>query len=57
MEKERIILGIDPGTLLLGFGVIRVVGRKAEFMDMGVLDLRKDKDPYQKLRAIYDCIS
>jgi len=57
MEKERIILGIDPGTLLLGFGVIRVVGRKAEFVDMGVLDLRKDKDPYQKLRAIYDCIS
>ena len=54
---ERIILGIDPGTRLLGFGVVRVTGRKAEFVDMGVLDLRKDTDPYQKLRAIYDCIS
>ena len=57
MEQERIILGIDPGTQLLGFGIIRAMGRKAEYIDMGVLDLRKDKDPYQKLRAIYDCIS
>ena len=57
MEQERIILGIDPGTQLLGFGIIRAIGRKAEYVDMGVLDLRKDKDPYLKLRAIYDCIS
>ncbi|MDY6278129.1 MAG: crossover junction endodeoxyribonuclease RuvC [Bacteroidales bacterium] len=57
MTKERIILGIDPGTNLLGFGIIRVTGRKAEYVDMGVLDLRKEKDAYSKLKAIYDCIS
>lgn len=57
MEDGKIILGIDPGTLLLGFGVIRAVGKKAEYVDMGVLDLRKEKDPYAKLQAIYDCIS
>ena len=57
MDKERIILGIDPGTLLLGFGVIRAVGKKAEYVDMGVLDLRKDKDPYAKLQAIHACIT
>ena len=57
MEEGKIILGIDPGTLLLGFGVIRAVGKKAEYVDMGVLDLRKEKDPYAKLQAIYDCIS
>lgn len=57
MTKEKIILGIDPGTNLLGFGIIRVTGRKAEYIDMGVLDLRKDKDPYDKLKAIYDCIT
>ena len=57
MTKEKIILGIDPGTNLLGFGIIRVTGRKAEYVDMGVLDLRKDKDPYDKLKAIYDCIT
>ena len=57
MDKERVILGIDPGTQLLGFGIIRSAGKKAEYVDMGVLDIRKEKDPYAKLRAIYDCIS
>ena len=57
MTKERIILGIDPGTQLLGFGVIRVSGKHPEYVDMGVLDLRKEADAYAKLRAIYDCIS
>ena len=57
MDSERVILGIDPGTQLLGFGIIRSAGKKAEYVDMGVLDIRKEKDPYAKLRAIYDCIS
>ena len=57
MTNERIILGIDPGTQLLGFGIIRSVGKKAEYVDMGVLDLRKEKDAYVKLKAIYDTIS
>lgn len=57
MRDERIILGIDPGTLLLGFAVIRVTGCKAEYVDMGVLDLRKDTDAYTKLQSIYECIS
>ena len=57
MTEGRIILGIDPGTNLLGFGVIRTVGRKPVYVDMGVLDMRRDKDPYQKLSSIYDCIS
>ena len=57
MDKERIILGIDPGTRLLGFGVVRAVGKKVEYVDMGVLDLRKEADTYVKLRAIHECIS
>ena len=56
MENERIILGIDPGTQLLGFGIVRAVGKKAEYVDMGVLDLRKEADAYSKLQAIYQCI-
>ena len=56
MDEARIILGVDPGTQLLGFGIIRSVGKKAEYVDMGVLDIRKEKDAYAKLRAIYDCI-
>ncbi|MBR1926226.1 MAG: crossover junction endodeoxyribonuclease RuvC [Bacteroidales bacterium] len=56
MDK-RTIIGIDPGTNLLGFGVIDVVDRKPVFVDMGVLDLRHEKDPYVKLRQIYDTVS
>lgn len=53
---ERIIIGIDPGTRLLGFGVIRVAGGKPSFVDMGVLDLRKEEDAYAKLRQIYETV-
>lgn len=56
MDK-RTIIGIDPGTRLLGFGVIDVLNGKPCFVDMGVLDLRKEKDAYSKLRQIYDTVS
>jgi crossover junction endodeoxyribonuclease RuvC len=54
---KRTIIGIDPGTNLLGFGVIDVIGGKPVFVDMGVLDLRKEKDAYSKLRQIFDTVS
>ena len=51
----RTILGIDPGTNLLGFGIVRIDARsKANFVDMGVLDLRRQSDPYTKLGMIYE---
>ncbi|MCQ2225940.1 MAG: crossover junction endodeoxyribonuclease RuvC [Paludibacteraceae bacterium] len=53
---ERIILGIDPGTNLMGFGILRTKGNKAEMVDLGVLDIRKVSDTYMKLKAIYDKI-
>ncbi len=55
-EKDRIILGIDPGTNVMGFGVIRIIGAKIEMMDMGILDLRKEGDTYLKLKKIYDFV-
>lgn len=51
---ERIILGIDPGTNILGYGVLRVVGRKAEMLTLGVIDMRKVPDIYLKLGRIYE---
>lgn len=45
-------MGIDPGTNLLGFGVIRVVGKSVSFVDMGVADMRKEKDHFSKLRKV-----
>lgn len=45
-------MGIDPGTSIMGFGIIRIFGKKVEFLTMGVLDLRKEKDHFAKLRKI-----
>jgi len=52
--KEKIILGIDPGTNLMGYGVIKVVGTKASMLAMGVIDLRKYGDTYLKLGRIFE---
>ncbi len=49
----KTILGIDPGTNILGFGVIRSEGSKASYIEMGVVDLRNEKDPYVKLCRIF----
>lgn len=56
-NSERIVMGIDPGTNLLGYGVLRIKGRKAEMVAMGVIDLRKVKDIYLKLGRIYERIN
>ena len=50
---EEIILGIDPGTNLLGFGVIRADAKGPHYKDMGIFDLRKIKDPFDKLANIF----
>lgn len=52
--KEKIILGIDPGTTIMGYGVIRITGNKPEMMAMGVIDLRKYKNHYLKLQRIFE---
>ena len=57
MKTEKIILGIDPGTNVMGYGVLRVVGNKAEKMHMGVIDMRKDHDPYLRLGRIYQRVT
>ncbi len=55
--NQRVILGIDPGTMILGFGVILVDERKVHFVDMGVIDLRREKDHFAKLNTIYTEVS
>lgn len=51
--KERIILGIDPGTTVMGYGLIRAIGKQPEMIAMGVLELKKYKDHYIKLQKIF----
>jgi len=54
VAKEKIILGVDPGTTIMGFGLIKVVDKKMEFLQMNELLLQKYKDPYTKLKLIFE---
>ncbi len=54
MSKERIILGIDPGTIVMGYGIIRIEGKKPILEAMGVLQLNKYEDHYVRLKKIFD---
>jgi crossover junction endodeoxyribonuclease RuvC len=53
-SSERIILGIDPGTTLMGYGIIRSAGKIPQYVDMGVVDLKRGGDHYMKLKTIYE---
>ncbi|WP_299120352.1 crossover junction endodeoxyribonuclease RuvC [uncultured Winogradskyella sp.] len=54
MSREKIILGIDPGTTIMGFGLIKVVSKKMEFMQLNELMLKKYDDHYLKLKFIFE---
>lgn len=57
MKKERIILGIDPGTNIMGYGILKVEGNKPALEAMGVLELGKYGDKYLKLRKIFERVT
>ena len=44
-KTEKILLGIDPGTNVMGYGVLRVVGNKAGMLAMGIINLKNMRDP------------
>ncbi|MGB0880269.1 MAG: crossover junction endodeoxyribonuclease RuvC [Polaribacter sp.] len=54
MKTEKIILGIDPGTTVMGFGLIKVIGKKMKFIQMNELMLKKYDDHYLKLKFIFE---
>ena len=58
MQKPaKIILGIDPGTLVMGYGIITVRGNEVSLVELGVLKPGKVKDGYKKLQLIYNTVS
>jgi crossover junction endodeoxyribonuclease RuvC len=54
LPTEKIILGIDPGTSIMGYGIIRSDGKKPELITLGVIDLKKFGDHYLKLQKIFE---
>lgn len=54
MVKDNIIIGIDPGTTVMGYGVIHEKGNQVNMLAMGIVDLRGFKDHYLKLQRIFN---
>ena len=54
VQREKIILGIDPGTTIMGFGLIKVVGNKMSFLLLNELVLNKLDDHYLRLKHIFE---
>ncbi|MDD4930791.1 MAG: crossover junction endodeoxyribonuclease RuvC [Candidatus Colwellbacteria bacterium] len=55
-KKEEIILGIDPGTNRIGYGLIRVSGQKQEYIASGLIEIKEKYTP-QQLKTIHDRIN
>ncbi|MEE4213890.1 MAG: crossover junction endodeoxyribonuclease RuvC [Bacteroidales bacterium] len=54
MDYDRIILGIDPGTNITGYGAIGIVKNEPRVISLGVIDLKKIGDHYLKLKHIFE---
>ncbi len=54
MNTEKISSGIDPGTTIMGFGLIKVVKKEMQFMQLNELLLKKYDDHYVKLKLIFE---
>lgn len=54
LNSEKIILGIDPGTTIMGFGLISVVNKNMKFIQLNELHLKKYDDHYVKLKLIFE---
>lgn len=56
-QKSKIILGIDPGTVVMGYGLIQITGSKISLLELDILRPGKVDDPYKKLQLIYNTVS
>lgn len=54
MQSEKIILGIDPGTTIMGFGLISIKNKKMELISIHELILKKYPNHETKLKVIFE---
>jgi crossover junction endodeoxyribonuclease RuvC len=54
LKTDKIILGIDPGTTIMGYGIIHIKGKNMELIQMGVLHLSKLGSHELKLKRIFE---
>ena len=56
-KPVKIILGIDPGTIVMGYGLITVKGNEVNLLELGVLKPGNVKDGYKKLQLLFNTVS
>ena len=56
-KRTTVILGIDPGTIIMGYGLVEIRANKITLLEMGVLKPGMVKDPYKKLQLIFNTVS
>jgi crossover junction endodeoxyribonuclease RuvC len=54
LNKDRVILGIDPGTNIMGYGLIHVINNKMNLLTLDVVHLSKTEDHATKLKTIFE---
>ena len=54
MKTDRIILGIDPGTTIMGYGLIHIINTKMQLIKMGVIHLSKLNSHEIRLKKIFE---
>ena len=54
MKKDKIILGIDPGTNIMGYGAIHIIGKEIKLLGAGIISMEKLKDQPLKMKRIFE---
>ena len=54
MKQDKIILGIDPGTNIMGYGSIHIIGNEIKLLGAGIISMEKIKDHPLKMKRIFE---
>ena len=57
LNYERIIMGVDPGTGMMGYGLLGINGKKPEVIVMGIIELNRFESHYLRLGKIFSRIT
>ena len=55
-KTDKVILGIDPGTVVMGYGIIQITGNNLKLISAGVLSLDKKEDHFLRIKEIFDTV-
>lgn len=54
---DKIILGIDPGTVIMGYGLLNIKGSEMKLIDLGVIKLSNEDDHTLRLQKIFSAVT